>query len=190
VAHLARVASCAVHGPAIDDEAATDAHLARYEDDVRAASRSTTPDLRQRAHVCVVRHGYGDEGADCLAKSLAQSHILPSKVRSQRHEAVGLSNDAGDRDADARDVLTVGVKSGQASRHGGKVRDRLIERELSTRPLDSFELVYATAKADHGCGDRVNVDLEGENGRAVGVWRDNHRWPARDAQRGGAGFAG
>ena len=54
VAHLAAIASRAGHRPAVDDQSAADAHLARDEDDVRAAARAAAARLGQCAEICLV----------------------------------------------------------------------------------------------------------------------------------------
>src|SRR5436190_20461084 len=101
VADLAAVPGDAGQGAAVDDQAATDAVLARDEQDIITSDCRAPAELHEGAEVGIIRDRDRGVEAEGRFERLAQRSVAPAEVRGQRYDAVTAPDDADDGDAHA-----------------------------------------------------------------------------------------
>ena len=168
----------------VDDHAAAHADLARHVQDVVHADGRAAPRLAEDARVGVVHDGDRDGGRERAGEARAERNVDPAEVGGHRHQAVAAPHDAGHGHADADDRAV--VAHGQVADQGREISDHVVHRQLDPGPLDADPLEGLAAEADDRDRDRVDEDLEAENGGAVRVQPDERRGPAGRAEGDGA----
>ena len=97
-------------------------------------------------------------------RAIAEGTSTPAEVRGHRDEPVGPADDADDRDADRR---CSGPPAGRRARSSPPARPRsaaIAPTEVwPPRPVDPDCVDDLAAQADHGRGQRVDRDLEGQD---------------------------
>ena len=172
---LAAVAGRAGQGPPVDDDAAADADLARDVDDVVGAERRAAARLGQGAEVGLV----GDDDrhlrrqAPRPARSASGTSGQP-RFGAVRHETVAAPDDAGHGHADADQRIglerdPVGRRRPRAARSATTWSTVVWPRGRSTRRM----LDDLAGRADVRDRQRVDGDLQGQDGDALAIERDD-----------------
>ena len=185
VADLAAVAGDAGQRLAVDDEAAADADLAVDEQDVLGADGRAAPDLGQGAQVGIV----GDRDRRRPVERERPGARPSGTSRQPRFGAIETKPSLrrttptiGDADADVRLArrsarAELGGQLGEVGRRSASTEEWPRGRSTRTQVED------LAAQADHGDGERIDGDLEGQDDRALGVQPDERRRPAGRAER-------
>ena len=172
VADLAAVAGNAGERLAVDDEAATDTHLAPDEEHVVRSDRRTASELGERAQVSIVRDGDRQRRVERPGDALSERNVGPAQVRGDRDEAVAATHDADHRDADPDERrLDPGARL-DPLRELGQVRCDFVDGRVSARAIDPDLGHDLTAQPDDRGPERVDGYLEREDRGSPGVEAD------------------
>ena len=184
VPDLARVATVPVERPAVDDQPAADADLARHVQDVASAVRRPPEVLRHAAEVGLVadddRHAERQAGGD----EVRERHVRPAEVRGQPDEAVVTAHEPDDRDADAEDAPLV-ARAGAQDRvgRGGQGLDRRCRIGDLPRSRHPHRAQDRAAQAHDRGRERVDLDIERQDADRVRPRPHHERRPPARARR-------
>ena len=186
VADFTAIAGRSRERPAVDDDPAPDADLARQEQDIVGSDGRTAPRLSERAEVCLVGNLDRHVGAERLRDRVAKTDVCPAEVRRRRNDAVQLADDADDRDSDPDLAVGRAVGGSKCRRQSGENADDLVDRGRFPRPIDPCLVEdVATETDDRGC-QRVDFDIEGKHRRGRGDGRHERRGPSWRSSAGRA----
>ena len=184
MADLAGVATVPVERPAVDDQPAADADLARHVQDVARAVRGAPEVLRHAAEVGLVAHGDRDAERQAGGDEVREGHVRPAEVRGQPDEAVVTAHEPHDRHADPEDALRVARTCAQ-DRLGrrGKGVDRRRGIGDVPWPRHAHGAQDRAAQAHDRGRERVDLDVQREDANRVRPRPDDERRPPARARR-------
>ncbi len=184
MADLAPVPGDAGERLALDDQPAADPDLAGHEQDVVGSQRRPTADLREGAEVRLVGQVDRDPAPEDPFESLAEGNVGPTEVRRHRHEAIGPSDDADDGHPD-RDLGSAGPSRADDPDELGEIVGDLVRGRMAARPIDPDVVEDLAAQPDDRRGERVDLDVERQDDRALRVGADERRGSTGQPERCG-----
>ncbi len=185
VADLAGVAGDAGERLAVDDEPAADADLAGDEQHVVGAAGGAAADLGEGAQVGVVGHADRRGRAERPRQPLAEGHVRQPRLGAIETQPVGPPDETDDRDPDPDQRIDRRSPGAHQAGQLGQVGGDLVDRRVAPRPVDADQLEDLAAEPDEGDRQRVDGDLEGEDGGILRVGADQRRRPAGRPERRG-----
>ena len=167
VADLAAVAGRAGHRPAIDDQPAADADLARDVQHVVIADGGPAAVLGQSPEVRLVGDRDRDAHVERPIEPFAERDIAPAEVRGHRDEPVAPADDTDHGHADADESLVIRAPPADGGGQGDETGHDFLDRRVAAGSVDPDLLEDAAAEPDDRDGQRVDLDIDGQDHGAV-----------------------